>query len=244
MSIRNRRSSPKRRGSYGRVSQRRDGRWLVQFVQPGAPRDAKGRRKYTTRSVESKAEGEAFLKELRKTILAGTYLRPKPEPEPAVQGLTVDQAIAQYIAAARAAAKSASTVRRYEANARAIAQSKIGKKPVADLTPADVEGYVAWRRERRWWVHRGVGNDYEAPPVVELRKGAVASAATVNRDLLLLRASLNRLRKLGAVTENPVDAIKPLREKKRKRAVLSREEANALLAACSPRCASSSSPGS
>jgi len=229
------RRSPKRRRSYGRVSQRRrDGAWIVQFIEPGASRDAKGRRKYTTRAVASKAEGEAFLRELRKTILAGTFLKPRPEPEPTVQGLMVDQAIAQYIAAARAAAKSASTVRRYEANARAIVQSKIGKKPVADLTAADVEAYVAWRRERRWWVHRKVGEAYDAPTMVELRKGASASAATVNRDLLLLKAALNRLKKLGAIEDNPVDAIKPLREKKRKRPVLSREEANALLAACSP----------
>jgi len=234
MSIQDRRS-PKRRRSFGRVSQRqRDGAWIVQFIEPGAPRDKKGRRRYTTRAVASKAEGEAFLKELRKTILAGTFLRPKPEPEPAVQGLTVDQVIQQYIDAARAAAKSASTVRRYEANARAIAQSKIGKKPVADLAPADVESFIAWRRERRWWVHRKVGDAYDAPAVVELRKGASASAATVNRDLLLLKAALNRLKKLGAIEENPVDVIKPLREKKRKRAVLSKDEANALLAACSP----------
>jgi len=205
----------------------------VQFIEPGAPKDAKGRRKYTTRSVESKAEGEAFLKELRRTILAGTYLRREPEPEPPIEGLTVDQAIAQYIEAARSAAKSSSTVRRYEANARAIAQSKLGGKLVTDLSPADVETYVAWRRERRWWVHRQVGKEYTAPSVVELRKGASASPATVNRDLLLLNAALNRLKKLGAIEDNPVGAIKPLREKRRKRAVLSREEANALLAACS-----------
>jgi integrase len=232
MSSENRRSTEKRRRSYGRVHKRPNGSVIVQFVEPGAPRDKKGRRKYTTRTVASKKEGEEFLKELRRTILAGTYLRSAPEPEPVAQGLTVDQAIAQYIDAARAAAKSASTVRRYEANARAIAQSRIGKKPVAELTAADVEAYVAWRRERRWWVHRQIGNEYEAAPVVELRKGAVASPATVNRDLLLLKASLNRLKKLGAIEENPVGAIKPLREKKRKRAVLSREEANALLAAC------------
>jgi len=236
MSIQDRRS-PKRRRSFGRVSQRRrDGAWIVQFIEPGAPRDKKGRRKYTTRAVESKREGEDFLRELRKTILAGTFLKApaEPEPGPSAQGLTIDQAIAQYIDAARAAAKSASTVRRYEANARAIAQSRIGRKLVADLSAGDVESYVAWRRERRWWVHRQVGKGYDAPSVVELRKGASASAATVNRDLLLLKAALNRLKKLGAIEENPVGAIKPLREKKRKRAVLSREEANALLAACSP----------
>src|SRR5262245_10495251 len=173
MSIENRRST-KRRRSYGRVSQRRSGGWLVQFVEPNAPRDKKGRRKYTTRSVESKKEGEEFLKELRRTILAGTYLQPKPEPEPVAQGLTVDQAIKQYIDAARAAAKSASTVRRYEANARAIAQSKIGAKAVADLCPADIESFIAWRRERRWWTHRKVGEAHDAPAVVELRKGASA----------------------------------------------------------------------
>jgi len=215
MSSENRRSSPKRRRSYGRVSRRRSGGWIVQFVEPGAPRDKRGRRRYTTRSVASKREGEGFLCELRKAILAGTFLKPKPEPEPALQRLTVDQAIQQYIDAARAAAKSPSTVRRYQANARAIAQSKVGKRPAADLTPADVEAYVAWRRERRWWVHRQVGEAYDAPAVVELRKGASASAATVNRDLLLLKAAINRLKKLGAIEENPVGAIKPLREKRK-----------------------------
>jgi hypothetical protein len=45
---------------------------------------------------------------------------------------------------------SASTVRGYEANARAIAQSKIGRRPVAVLTPADFEarGPIEGRGER------------------------------------------------------------------------------------------------
>lgn len=228
----NRRSSPKRRRSYGRLSRRRNGSWIVQFVEPGAPLDAKGRRKYTTRAVESKAEGEAFLKELRRTILAGTYLKPPPEPEPEgprAGDLTLDEAVRAYVESRRAAGRAESTLRRYEGNLKILQMAGLAARRVADLRLSDIEGYLAWRRRRCFRTTRE-GDLHR----IVLREGGQASNAAINRDLLLVRAALARLRRLGDLDADPLAELEMLREPKSPRVALSKEEIRSVLAACGP----------
>ena len=72
----------RRRRPYGRVFRRPGGPgWLVQFPDPSGRKAPSGRTAYVTRSFETKAEGEALLREIRKEVLKGTLARPAAEPE-------------------------------------------------------------------------------------------------------------------------------------------------------------------
>ena len=227
MTSRNRRSPKKRRRRFGSVHTRPNGDPYIQFVMPNAPRDKNGRRKVTTRSVTSKAEGTRLLDEIERAILRGTFA-PQPEPEAEPANMTVVEALDEYITVAEAAGRAEKTVLRYRGNRAVFAKSALGKMGVADVMPTDVEKFMSWRRERRYWVVRD-GDEFR----VKRRKGATATNATINRDLLLLSASFNRLKRLGQIAENPVERVPRLRETRKRRAVLSKEEAAKLLDACS-----------
>jgi integrase len=128
--------------------------------------------------------------------------------------------------------KSASTLRRYRTTRRVLQQARLGATLVANVAPTDIEAFVAWRRERRWRTRRKTGARYEEPPVVELKEGSAPSNATINRDLLVLGAVFNRLKRLGALQDNPVERIARPKEQQRPREVLSKEDAKRLLDAC------------
>ncbi len=71
----------RRRRSYGRVFKRVDGPgWLVQFLHPDGGKTPSGRTRYLTRAVESKREGEALLKEIRRAQLSGSLASPTVAP--------------------------------------------------------------------------------------------------------------------------------------------------------------------
>jgi len=69
---------------------------------------------------------------------------------------------------------------------------------------------------------------------VVVRPGERTSNASLNRDLLLLSASLNRLVALGRLGSNPMGRMGWLPERRAARVVLTKEEIGALLEACGP----------
>lgn len=102
------------------------------------------------------------------------------------------------------------------------------------MTPGDVEAYMAWRRERIYGTSREKGKRYEAPPVVSRREGGIPSNATLNKDLMVLSCSFNRLVRHRDLKENPVSRVHRPKESKRVRVALSKEEVRKLVGACSP----------
>ena len=228
-STNSRSKSKKRRRSFGRVCRRPNGDAYIQFLLPDAPRGKNGRRKVTTRAVSSKREGEQLLREIHLAILRGTFA-PTPEvEESAVTDMTVIEAIDTYIGFAEAAGRAEKTLRGYKSIRVVIAKSALATRAVVAVTPAALEKYVAWRRERRWWTVRE-GDVFR----IERRVGATATNATINRDLLLLSAAFNRLKRLGQFSENPAARVPRLKETKKARVALSKEDASLLLAACDP----------
>jgi integrase len=222
----------RRRRSFGQVFRRPGGPgWLARYPDPHR-RAVSGRTRYVTRSVNSRAEGEALLKEVRKAILLGRYA--PAEPEAAVCDLTLLQAIDEFIAAKCAEGRSANGVRRYETSRAAIARSPLAGHRVADIGPRDLERYMAWRRKRRWIGVRKKGAKRTDANVIVLRKGDEVSNSSVNRDLALISAAVGRLIRLGQLDKNPVACVKRPKEPTKTRAVLSKEECAHLLEACDP----------
>ncbi len=223
----------KRRRSFGRVFRRPGGPgWLVQFPDPKRRKTASGRTGYITRSVSSRKEGEQLLKEVRRAILAGTF--GTATDEPAACDLTLLQAIDEFLASKRAEGKSENGIRRYESSRRAIEQSRLAGRPVADLGPRDIESFMAWRRQRMWNAVRKPGSKRTDPNVTVLVKGGSPSNSTVSRDVSLISAAIGRLVRLDQFDRNPVARVKRPKEPKKTRAVLSKEECARLLDACDP----------
>ncbi len=155
MTSRNGRTPKRRRRSFGRVCQRANGRgWYAQFPDPSGAKTSNGRTRYTTRSVASKKEGEVLLREVRKAMVRGLYAA--PEPKSAAEGMTVTTALDGYIEAKVAQGRAAKTVRGYRSSRKVIAASPLGRMCIPNVKPRDVEGFMAWRRERTWRTRRRI----------------------------------------------------------------------------------------
>ena len=157
----------------------------------------------------------------------------EPGQQPGAEALTLNDVVEAYIRTKEAEGRSQTTLSRYRSNARAIAASPLGQKRVMEVGPVDVEEFISWRRERCWSARRRRGARYDEPVVVELRPGALATNATVNRDLLVISASLSRLVRLGQLAENPASRVTWPRERRKPRCVLHKEEIRDLVGACS-----------
>jgi integrase/recombinase XerD len=227
-------SKKKRRRSFGRVCQRPNGRgWYAQFPDPSGAKTPAGRTRYITRSVSTKREGEALLREVRRALVVGTY-SPQPKSESRIDGLTVVSAVDEYIRVKTAEGRTEKSIAKYRSSRNAIAASPLGRLCVTDVVPAHVEEYIAWRRTRRW-VTVCSGRGPERSVVTKLQNGAAASNGTMNRDLALLKGVLNRLIRLRALDDNPVSRVTMPKERTRKRVVLSKAEVRRLLDACNPQ---------
>ncbi len=218
----------RRRRPYGRVFRRPGGPgWLVQFLDPSGRKAPSGRTAYVTRSFETKAEGEALLREIRKEILKGTLALPAAEPE--ISDITVLEAVDGHLGALRAKGGAESTIALYGYSKKPLAAQGLGHMKVSDVKVRDVERYLAWRRTHTWRPRpRSPGGKVEAEPA----KGAVASASTIARDRELLCAAFNRLVRNGQLSKNVVSKVPKPRKKAKKRVVLSKAEVRNLIAAC------------
>jgi len=216
----------KARRSFGQVFRRPQGRgWLARFPDPDGGRTADGRRRVITRSVKTRAEGEALLKEVRQAVLRGAFA---PKPEAPSCDLTVLEAVDGHLEAMEGQGKARSTMRLYEYSKKPLARQGLGHKRAADVTVADVERYLAWRRTNVWKTSCRPG---EAPKAVKV-KGGRASASTVARDRELLSVAFNRLVRLGLLAENVVAKVPKPKRARKKRVVLSKEEVARLIACC------------
>jgi len=222
----------RKRRRFGRVYPRPGGPgWLVQYPDPTGAKAPSGRTRYLTRSVDSKAEGEALAKEIERSILLGQFAAPA-ERVPACD-LTLLDAIDAYLDSKRSEGRSKNGIRRYMVSRRAIAASPLAGRRVPELQPGDIEQYMKWRRGRKWRANRKA-NGEGGRPVVEVVEvsGEEPSNSSVNRDVALVSAALGRLVRFGQLERNPVGRVTRGREPVKARAVLSKEEVGRLLDAC------------
>ncbi len=215
---------PRRR--FGQVFRRPQGRaWLARFPDPEGGRTASGRPKVITRSVATRAEGEALLREVRRALLSGSFA---PKPERTTCDLSVIAAIDGHLAAMEGQGKSRSTMALYSYSKKPLAQQGLGHKRVVDVTVADIERYLGWRRVNMWKTTCRPG---ETPKAVRV-KGGRASASTVARDRELLSVAFNRLVRIGELAENVVAKVPKPKRRKKKRVVLAKEEVARLIECC------------
>ncbi len=102
----------------------------------------------------------------------------------------------------------------YEYRAKWI-EDRLGDVRLSALTPQMVEQFYRQRRKDR-------------------SRGEVISLSTANHDLKVLRIMLARAVQWGYIPSNPAAAVKPERVPEQKVRYLTKEEADALTAACEP----------
>lgn len=226
------RRARRKRRRFGRVYPRPGGPgWLVQYPDPTGAKAPSGRTRYRTVSVDSKAEGEALVKQVEASILLGQLGAPASHVPPC--DMTVLEAIDAYLDSKRAEGRSKNGIRRYLVSRRAISASPLAACRVPDLKPADIEEYMAWRRGRKWRaVRKADGEAGQAVVEVVAVKGEEPSNSSVNRDVALVSAALGRLVRLGQLERNPAGRVTRGREPVKARAVLSKEEVGRLLNCC------------
>ncbi len=224
----------KKRNSFGSVYYRADrGKWDVRI--PTGEKTSSGRTQYRHHYARTKREAEKLLRELRKAKeTSGLVVRPaRAVAEELVEiRLTVLEAIDAFIETKKAEGKSDKTLEQYNANRKRFAAHSIAKKAAEDLSAADVEAYMAWRRENVWSTQHGKGSLPGKDVKVVKKEGASASNATINRDLALLSGAMSRLTRLGEISDNPVLRVKKPKEAKGARVALSKEETARLVDAC------------
>lgn len=221
----------RRRRAWGRVYPRPGagpGNWLVQFPDPSGARARSGRTRYVTRSVGSRAEGEALLRECRKAALLGTLASPTAPPETTT--MTVLEAVDAHREGLRALGGSEKTIGVYGSCRRALASSGLAARRVIDVTAADIESYLRWRASHVWKTVQKEGAEFVSVPV----KGGKASPSTLARERGLLRVAFARLCRLGLLETNVVAKVPKPRPRQQARAILSKAEVMRLLDACTP----------
>ena len=181
--------------------------WYLRFPDPAKPKTSSGRSAYTVRAVgPSRKEAERVLKEIHTAVLAGTFV--PPHAEDSRPDLTVANAIEQYIQSKIAEGRSERGIQRYRSSQMAMEASSVASRPVETLEPRHVEAYMAWRRGRRWGTRRRSGASRGAAPLVEVKAGERVSNSSVNRDLALLSAAVQRLVRMRQLAENPVRLVR------------------------------------
>ena len=125
-------------------------------------------------------------------------------PEAKEAPFTVLEAIDEFIRSRELAGRASGTLDSYRGIRRAIAENPLASVPAAEATPADIEAFRAWRRERSWKTVRRPG-EVKDPNVTEVARPV--SNATVNRALMVIGGTFNRLVKLGRLRENRARAV-------------------------------------
>jgi len=248
----------RRRRLFGRIYRKPTSRstWYIRYPDPERRLARNGRVREVVRAVPSKRAAEALLAEVRKALYSGNYepppsalagpaaLAPRdiatgpasagtPPAPPGARpcAFTVLDALDEFIHSREVAGRSRTTLVSYRGHRDAIARSPLGSLPAEAVTPADIEAFRAWRRERSWRAVRRPGC-VDSPEVAEVARPA--SDSTVNRALTVLGAACNRLVKLGRLRENPVARVSKAREARHTRVALSKEEARRLIDATGP----------
>ncbi|HMV83695.1 MAG TPA: site-specific integrase [Blastocatellia bacterium] len=184
--------------------------------------DASGKRRNVCRSVENKTEGNKLLKQLIRD------LEDNGEKALDSEKLTFRQLAKLYSDRKLIAAEYQGDTKvrglRSHKNQQGYLKTLVdhfGGLRVRAITHSDLEDYRAKRLQ------------------TITRRGAQLSAASVNRELSLMRAVLNFARRQGWLSRNPFDAgdpvIKPADEVKRERVLTFEEEGRLLLACAAPR---------
>lgn len=184
--------------------------------------EASGKRRNICRSVVNKTEGNKLLKQLLRDL--------EDEGEKALDSekMTFRQLASLYSDRKLVAAEYQGDTKvrglRSHKNQQGYLKTLVdhfGGLRVRAITHSDLEDYRAKRLQ------------------ITTQRGAPLSAASVNRELSLMRAILNFARRQGWLSRNPFDAgdavIKPADEVKRERVLTFEEEERLLLACAGPR---------
>lgn len=204
-----------RRRTFGQLL-RKGSKWAIRIVDPSAPRIPGQRPRTIVRTIGSRKDAEAALRDIREAQIRGTFVLP-PRPEDAAPGavLTLAGAVGEYAAASGREGAAARTVKVYTAAARRVAASPVGDLPLAAVTVKEIERFLDWRRTPA---------DGKAP-----------GPGTLALDLAVLSATFARLVRRGDIKENPVRLLRRPKSPESPRAALNDREVDLLLRAAGPR---------
>ena len=190
------------------------------YVKWPSGKTAKGRTRYKTRAVSSKAKGLKFLEELRKADMRGLL----PEAPQSV-GMTVVEAVERYIDAKEAEGRTHGTLLGYRTSLRAYRESGLGCIAIDKLTDDDVLAFMRWRQTNTWKTVNGIG--------VKI-KGGKTSNAVLKRDRSLLSSVCARLVRAGKLERNQVSLVAQPKVAEKARRPLRDDEIRRLIAAAHP----------
>lgn len=187
--------------------------WWYKFVYHGV-------RYQASTKTKNRRDAEGIASKARLDVIEGKYDIKRQKETPLFK-----DAITEFLAYSRQQhAEHPNTTRRYEYASKPLIQA-FGAKLLSAITPEEVEKYKAARLNEEG--RRGVGNG-------KVRKtGKKLKPATVNRELACLKAVFNYFIKLDTILKNPVSRVKLLAENNEQMRVLSFEEEQLYLAACS-----------
>lgn len=104
--------------------------------------------------------------------------------------LTLLQAIDAHLDAKRGEGRAESGIRRCLVSRRAIEMSALGNRLVREVGAKDIEGYMGWRKQKKWRALKRAGGSRTDPNITVQVKGAKPSNVSVNRDVALVSAAL------------------------------------------------------
>lgn len=196
----------KQRGhGKGGIRQRPDGTWEAR-VSDGVKMNAAGNAVRARKSIYGKARAEVVAK-------LKVALRDQQQGLPLTnERLTVKEFLTTYLATIKPGVRP-STYRSYEQNVRLYLIPALGRRPLAKLTPQEVQAFL------------------DAKAKEKSRTGKPFSAASLQRMRAILRQALGQAEAWDQLPRNVAKLAKPPKGKRRKAKVLSAVQAESLLAA-------------
>ncbi len=202
-----------RRRTFGQLL-KKGSKWAIRFPDPAAPRIPGARPRNIVRTIGSKKDAQAALKDIHEAIVRGTFS--VPTRDDATGGaLTFAGAVARHAESCAAQGVAEHTAEIYRAAAARVAASPVGSVPVVALRVEHVERFLKWRR---------------APET-----GKPPAPGTISLDLNILSAALEKLVARGDIGANPAKGVRRPKSPPSPRQPLNAVEVERLLSAASDR---------
>lgn len=190
------------RRCWGQVYQRPDSpRWYVKY--PSRHKIKGGRTGYVVMAAgDTQEEAEIVLADAFRRHLASKGRQPQEDADNDRGALTLAEVVARHITAED---RAEGTVTAYRQSLALLERSPLATKAAADVTPADLEGWLASLR---------------------------LSTGTKRRHLIPVAGALQRAYRDGLIPENPAKRVRRPREGSRVKEILRAEEIDRLRQVC------------